>query len=82
MLNPEHRQAFVDVRKSVAAKYPLGNIRPKHRSLERVRRMHGHRGSRRLVGTPKQWLEKIRWMRGGGPGKSKLVHGETLVEGD
>lgn len=34
MLNPEHRQAFVDVRKSVATKYLRINSLPKHKSLE------------------------------------------------
>ncbi|PMD35108.1 hypothetical protein L207DRAFT_131855 [Hyaloscypha variabilis F] len=82
MLNPEHRQAFVDVRKSVAAKYTLKHSPPRHRSLERVRKMHGHRSPERSKGTPKQRLEKIRRMQNGGPGKSKLVDGETIDEGD
>ncbi|KAE9365697.1 hypothetical protein N431DRAFT_351296 [Stipitochalara longipes BDJ] len=79
MLNPEHRQAFVDVRRSVAA---LKNTPPKHKSLERVRRMHGHRSPRRSNGTPKERLEKIRRMQNGGPGKSKLALGETIDDRD
>jgi hypothetical protein len=82
MLNPEHRQAFVDVRRSVAAKYPQTNSPPKHKSLERVRLMHGHRSPGRSRGAPKQRLEKVRRMQNGGPGKSKLVVGESIAEGD
>lgn len=44
--------------------------------------MHRHRSSGRSVGTPKQRLEKIRRMQNGGHGKSKLVEGENVTEGD
>ena len=42
MLKPEERQAFVDVRRLIAERYPplQTSARPKHKDLLRVQRLH------------------------------------------
>lgn len=44
MQDPEHRKAFVDVRRSTAERFPP--IPPKHRDLQRIQRLH-NRGNKR-----------------------------------
>jgi len=78
MLNPEHRQAFVDVRRSVAA---MKNTSPRHKNLERVLRMHGHRSPEGSKRSAKHRLEKIKRMQSERPGRSRLVDWESIEEG-